>query len=145
MTSHQEYNLFNVTTNCYQDSFDKVRTWVSELREKGTPDQIIVVVGNKTDLPRKMIDTAVNTFFSIFSQLQEAQKYANENNLLFMETSAKEGTNVEEVFRAIGKKFIFLLFMLFKANKMPSSLLHPQSTARVNLANSNNSKSGCPC
>ena len=34
--------------------------------------------------------------------LQEAQEYASENSLLFMETSAKTAMNVNEIFLAIG-------------------------------------------
>ena len=34
---------------------------------------------------------------------QDAQAYAEENGLLFMETSARTGRNVEEIFHAIGK------------------------------------------
>ena len=35
---------------------------------------------------------------------QDAQAYAEENGLLFMETSAKTAMNVNELFLAIGKK-----------------------------------------
>lgn len=35
--------------------------------------------------------------------LQEAQTYADDNSLLFMETSAKTAMNVNEIFMAIGK------------------------------------------
>lgn len=38
--------------------------------------------------------------FSVF--LQEAQKYAQENGLFFMETSAKNATNVNDIFYEIG-------------------------------------------
>lgn len=34
---------------------------------------------------------------------QEAQSYADDNSLLFMETSAKTSMNVNEIFMAIGK------------------------------------------
>ena len=34
---------------------------------------------------------------------QDAEAYAEKNGLLFMETSAKTGANVEEIFHAIGK------------------------------------------
>lgn len=42
--------------------------------------------------------------FSGFSVLfqQDAQSYADDNSLLFMETSAKTSMNVNEIFMAIG-------------------------------------------
>lgn len=39
----------------------------------------------------------------IFFYEQEAQSYADDNSLLFMETSAKTSMNVNEIFMAIGK------------------------------------------
>lgn len=45
-------------------------------------------------------------FFCLFFYClcyQEAQKYANDNGLLFKETSAKLATNVMELFKAIGE------------------------------------------
>ena len=41
--------------------------------------------------------------------LQDAQTYAQENGLFYLETSAKTATNVNEVFYEIGKRFITLL------------------------------------
>lgn len=36
--------------------------------------------------------------------LQEAEKYAEEESLLFLETSAKDSTNVSELFTMIARK-----------------------------------------
>mgnify|MGYP002394782825 CR=1 FL=1 len=36
---------------------------------------------------------------------QEARAYAEDNGILFEETSAKTAANVSEIFEAIGKKF----------------------------------------
>lgn len=40
--------------------------------------------------------------YSYFN-FQEAQAYADDNSLLFMETSAKTSMNVNEIFMAIGE------------------------------------------
>ena len=48
---------------------------------------VIALVGNKTDLEsRRTVST------------EEGQKFARENNLIFIETSAKNDNNVEEAF-----------------------------------------------
>lgn len=46
---------------------------------------------------------------------QEAQSYADDNSLLFMETSAKTSMNVNEIFMAIGKGF--LLYSSYESYK----------------------------
>ena len=51
---------------------------------------------------------AFNFLLDVF--LQEAQAYAEENSLLFMETSAKTAMNVNDIFLAIGKKMIGMYF-----------------------------------
>lgn len=43
---------------------------------------------------------------SFYTSSQEAQAYADDNSLLFMETSAKTAMNVNEIFMAIGKCMI---------------------------------------
>lgn len=40
------------------------------------------------------------------SHLQEAETYALENSLFFMETSAKTATNVKDIFYEIGESFL---------------------------------------
>lgn len=42
-------------------------------------------------------------FYDSYFIFQEAQAYADDNSLLFMETSAKTSMNVNEIFMAIGE------------------------------------------
>lgn len=76
-----------------QDSFARAKTWVKELQRQASPNIVIALAGNKADLANKrMVD------------YEEAKQYADENGLLFMETSAKTAVNVNDIFLAIGKK-----------------------------------------
>ncbi|XP_010711109.1 ras-related protein Rab-5A [Meleagris gallopavo] len=75
-----------------EESFARAKNWVKELQRQASPNIVIALAGNKADLANKR---AVD--------FQEAQAYADDNSLLFMETSAKTSMNVNEIFMAIGE------------------------------------------
>jgi GTPase SAR1 family protein len=82
-----------------QDTFGRAKTWVKELQKQASPSIVIALAGNKADLASKrMVD------------LEEAQAYADEHGLLFMETSAKTAMNVNDIFLAIGEFVQFVVF-----------------------------------
>ena len=68
-------------------SFSNITSWLNECKEMCYKDILICLVGNKTDLEEKR---AV--------QRAEGEKFAEDNGLLFFETSAKNGQNIEEMF-----------------------------------------------
>lgn len=91
-------HLYLVITNlnnplCSKDTFGRAKTWVKELQRQANPNIVIALAGNKSDLTNKR---------SV--EFEEASQYAEENALLFMETSAKNAMNVNEIFQAIGKE-----------------------------------------
>jgi len=75
------------------DSFERAKAWVKELQRQGNPNIVIAFAGNKVDL-------AANRKVSV----EAAQTFCDENEILFMETSAKTAANVNELFVAIAKK-----------------------------------------
>ncbi|KAI9834608.1 MAG: Formation of crista junctions protein 1 [Phylliscum demangeonii] len=81
----------------HASSLDKAKSWVKELQRQANENIIIALAGNKLDLVTEHPDKrAIAT--------ADAQAYAREAGLLFLETSAKTAENVRELFTAIARK-----------------------------------------
>lgn len=158
-------------------SLTKAKHWVAELQRQASPGIVIALVGNKLDLTNDGGDASASAADQSEESAgidgdeaageegaeqgaisgdgrkvstREASTYAEEESLLFFETSAKTGTNVVDVFTAI-------------ANAIPESSLKTGRGAtgsgqtalggrsgedsRVNLGERNaaTAKEGCAC
>ncbi|KAK3387240.1 ras family-domain-containing protein [Podospora didyma] len=71
-------------------TYDNVTRWLKELRDHADANIVIMLVGNKSDLRHLR---AVHT--------EDAKKFASDNDLSFIETSALDATNVELAFQTI--------------------------------------------
>mmetsp|Transcript_60485 Transcript_60485/g.129769 ORF Transcript_60485/g.129769 Transcript_60485/m.129769 type:complete len:199 (+) Transcript_60485:76-672(+) len=76
--------VFDITS---PTSFESAKQWVDELE---STDTMVALAGNKVDLDSQR---TVST--------KTAQDFADSKGILYMETSAKEGTNVDEFFKKI--------------------------------------------
>jgi len=76
-----------------QSSFARAKSWVRELQKQGNAALVMVLAGNKSDMAENRE-----------VEREEAEAYASENGLFFMETSAKTAENVTELFHAIAVK-----------------------------------------
>ena len=74
-----------------RNSFDNVLTWLQDVREISSKIPI-VLFGNKCDLidERKVTE-------------KEAKEFANDNEIIYFETSAKENINIKEGFEKISE------------------------------------------
>jgi len=82
--------VFDITND---DSYTDVPAWVEE-GQRYAVDSIMFLVGNKTDLGGERVTEAA-----------VAEEYAKDEEIAFyMETSAKDGTNVDALFLAVAKK-----------------------------------------
>lgn len=97
-------------------SLVKAKHWVAELQRQASPGIVIALVGNKLDLTNEDFAAAGEANSrdggdaeGVAEESGDARKistkegrdYAEEEGLLFFETSAKTGVNVQEVFTAI--------------------------------------------
>lgn len=95
-------------------SLEKARTWIRELQRQADPSIVIALCGNKSDLSARRQVTE-----------EEAKKYAEEEGLMWAETSAKSGEGVTEIFTAIGvstkahRSTFIVLNMSYSAKKLP--------------------------
>lgn len=87
-------------------SLEKARTWIRELQRQADPSIVIALCGNKADLAaRRQVSQ------------EEAQKYAEEEGLMWGETSAKSGEGVADIFTAIGVLSVMSLVTLGSSNR----------------------------
>lgn len=78
------YDITNV------NSFNQTNKWIDDVRAERGNDVIIMLVGNKTDLADKRQVS-----------IDEGEKKAKDLNVMFIETSAKAGYNVKQLFRRV--------------------------------------------
>ncbi|KAI3429067.1 uncharacterized protein J3R85_008706 [Psidium guajava] len=73
-----------------RETFDNIRRWLRQLRDRADSNIVIMLVGSKCDL---------NHVRAV--QRKEGEDLANTEGLLFLETSALDATNIERAFQAI--------------------------------------------
>ena len=76
--------VYDITS---KKTFDNVIIWLNECRDMCYKNILICLIGNKIDLEDKREVT-----------FEDGENFAKENNLLFFETSAKNGNNINEIF-----------------------------------------------
>eukprot|EP00913_Durusdinium_trenchii_P006594 g6194.t1 len=88
-----------------RDSYNHLVNWLADARTLARADISIITVGNKVDLKEKREVTFL-----------EASRCAQENDILFLETSALTGEGVEDVFIKVARMIL---------NKIEDGLIDP--------------------
>ncbi|KAL8179547.1 UNVERIFIED_CONTAM: Ras- protein Rab-22A [Gekko kuhli] len=70
-----------------EETFSTLKNWVKELRQHGPPNIVVAIAGNKCDLndAREVME-------------KDAKDYADSIHAIFVETSAKNAININELF-----------------------------------------------
>ncbi|KAK9404842.1 ras-related protein Rab-22A [Crotalus adamanteus] len=76
-----------------EETFSTLKNWVKELRQHGPPNIVVAIAGNKCDLNdvREVIE-------------KDAKDYADSIHAIFVETSAKNAININELFIEISRR-----------------------------------------
>ena len=72
-----------------EKSFKGLNAWLNEIKNNCNKDVSIALVGNKIDLNDRKITT------------EEGNQFALKNNFIYVESSSKEGINIEEPFEKL--------------------------------------------
>lgn len=76
--------------------FVNVRSWLQDVREHADPHLTCILVGNKIDLCADDAGPGLKRQREVTTE--EAELWAQEEGMLFVEASARSGENVEEAF-----------------------------------------------
>ena len=99
-----------------KETFDHIRKWYDEVKLNGSKDICCILIGNKKDLEEQRQ-----------VKYEEGKRLAEENNLLFLETSAKTSENVQECFTISAER------ILDQINKSGVDPTAPSKNVRISI------------
>lgn len=119
-----------------RDTYNSLTNWLTDARTLASSNIVIILVGNKKDLEAEREVTFL-----------EASRFAQENELIFLETSALTGENVTETFLKCARSIL---------GKIESGELDPErigsgvqwgdaSLRRLNRQQNTQRKTDCSC
>lgn len=102
------------------ESFNNVKQWLSEIEKYASDNVNKLLIGNKSDLvSKKVVDTEM------------AKSFADSHNIPFIETSAKNATNVEEAFLRMATDIKARVATTVNAGRNKPGVVLPQNGANT--------------
>lgn len=113
-------------------SFNSVRKWLKEIRDNSDRKVCIMLIGNKSDLQNlRSIST------------EESRNLAQNENLLFLETSALSAENIQEAFTVLISTIVEQTISTGVASSKNSSQKQSVTKGGVKISKSNDNSKCC--
>ena len=96
--------VYDITS---KESFLHIKSWISEVKLSAREEASFIIIGNKNDLK----DQREVSY-------EEAKKFSDDNNFIFLETSSITGENISEVFLKLSENIL---------NKINNGSIDPDS------------------
>jgi Ras-related protein Rab-11A len=114
-----------------RNTFENIDNWLIDLRTNGDKDILIILIGNKCDLIDKR-EVSV----------EEAQTKAEQYNIAYMETSAKNGDNIIKAFSELVSQ-VYYANITMQQNNVQIEGNNGDGVNLVNKDEEKKKKSGC--
>ncbi|KAI0080546.1 ras-domain-containing protein [Panus rudis PR-1116 ss-1] len=134
--------VYDVTS---RQSFVNARSWLADVREHADPHLTCILVGNKVDLCADVPESGAPGVGQRAREVstEEAELWAKEEGLLFVEASAKSGMNVEAAFETATRDILEKIRRgVFDDDRSPGVKLSKPRNDSLTLE-SNSRRSGC--
>ncbi|KAI6115394.1 P-loop containing nucleoside triphosphate hydrolase protein [Pisolithus croceorrhizus] len=132
--------VYDVTNRA---SFLDARSWLADVRAHADPHLTCILVGNKVDLCDGAAEGAANHKRREVPTT-EAEWWAKEEGLLFVEASAKSGRNVDWAFEEAARDILDKIKRgVFDDNRSPGVKLSSPSYGNVGTDKGSTRKQGC--
>ena len=125
--------VFDITNH---QSFDALPLWIENFYKNGPEQKNIILIGNKKDLADLRQVTQ-----------QEAEAFSETNNMMYFETSAKEGDNIEYIFNYAAEKLLEFYGgnneAILKKQITPNNDVQSSNFKEIRIEESTNKKKNC--
>jgi small GTP-binding protein len=125
--------VFDITNH---QSFDSLPMWIENFYKNGPEQKNIILIGNKKDLADLRQVTQ-----------QEAEAFSETNNMMYFETSAKEGDNIEYIFNYAAEKLLEFYGKnneaILKRQMTPNNDIQSSNFKEIRIEESPNKKKNC--
>ena len=125
--------VFDITNH---QSFEALPLWIENYYKNGPEQKNIILIGNKKDLEDLRQVTQ-----------QEVEAFSETNNMMYFETSAKEGDNIEYIFNYAAQKLLEFYGgnndANFKKPISPNNDAQSSNFKEIRIEESSNKKKNC--